>query len=131
MEEFKDKTTEELEVLREKSAENAYVPGSIFHRIGRGLDRRHRRKLEDALKKPSMIIGILSQGKNAKITGNIFENIATSIKSDGENATIANNKIIHPAKKHFLKTPEGLILIVTLVVALVSIPGNEKGSLGN
>ncbi len=42
-------TDDELFSLREQHADNSYVPTSRFHKIQREIDRRHQKKIEDAL----------------------------------------------------------------------------------
>ncbi len=70
MDDLKNKTDEELDAIREGSASNAYVPGSIFHRADREIDRRHRKNLEAAAMGPQTFIE--NHGPNAKIKGNTF-----------------------------------------------------------
>ena len=70
---LRNKTEDELLAIQKDAAPNAYVPGSIYHRVRHELERRHRKNMEEAARKSSAPIAILSQGDNATFVGNTFE----------------------------------------------------------
>jgi len=98
MEEFESKTDDDLEKMREDTASNAYVPSSIFDRIERELERRHRKRFEDLSHVPIQI-GVLNQGNNnLNFTGNV-----------SNEGSIAD-------KRPFWKKSENVIAIIGIIV---------------
>lgn len=62
------KTDEEIEALMEASAGNAHISGSVYHKYRRELEKRHRRRLEQALEKSRTTIGTTNQDEGKKGT---------------------------------------------------------------
>jgi hypothetical protein len=97
-EDFSSKSDEDLEKIKEETAENAYVPSSIYHKAERELVRRHRKRVEDAAMIPKIKIGILNKGENNRFEGNTFEGFDVGIKDEGRNTLAKNNKFLKERK---------------------------------
>lgn len=125
MNEFEGKTDDELETLREAGAENSHIPSSMFNRVTRELERRHRKKIEESLGKPLQTIGILNQGKNNKFFGNTFTGFDIGIKDQGESTEASGNKF--QSTKNFKPVPDWnwfnfWTTLIIIVIAFLSIP---------
>lgn len=122
MKEFEGKTDDELETLREASAENSYVPGSIFHRVTRELERRHQKRVEESLQRPHQTIGILNQGKNNKFIGNTFDGFDIGIKDQGELTYAHGNKFQKGMNnsKEWYEKPFGIILLMVIAGLIIA-----------
>lgn len=116
MEDLSKKTDEELERIREDSADNAYVPSSVYHKAERELERRHKKRIEDGLKRPTTV-GILNQGENSKFVGNTFEGFDVGIKDEGKNTLAEGNKFINfiQMKKNYWEIGGVLVGLFLLV----------------
>lgn len=121
---FTKKTDEELNIIKEQTAENAYVPGSVYHKADRELIRRHRERIETAAATPKVQIGILNKGRDNKFIGNVFEGFGVGIQDEGEGTLAKQNKFFnapHLKSKDINWTKWGTIIAgVTLIIAILA-----------
>ena len=114
-------TDDEIDVILRK-AENVNVPGSRYQKVKVESEIRHRKKIEESLKKPKVSIGILNRGKNNKFINNTFKDFGVGIQDEGENTLAVGNKFTNFGKnveKFYTKHPWWSALIIGSILMVL------------